>query len=140
MSLSSYIIKPHGLVFRTEIRAMIESSGLVIAESKHVILPMWALERIYYDLAEKYRSAIFRQYEGAFVEVGLVRGERAVEKLLCIAGRELDPIDCAPESIRFKFGKHEPHMVDGIRCYANVIHRPRNESEAVDGVIIFNML
>ncbi len=140
MSESSYIIKPHALAFRAEIRTMIESTGLIITQSKRVVLPTWALKRIYYDLAERYRNAVFRQYENAYIEAGLVIGKDAVEKLLCIAGRELDPVDCAPESIRFKFGSREPSMVDGVRCYANIIHRPRNESEAAESVRIFHIL
>lgn len=140
MSASSYIIKPHGLMFREEIRAMIESGGLVIIKSKRIILPEWALKKIYYDLAEKYRRAVFRQYAGAFVEIGLVSGEDAIEKLFHIAGTELDPIDCDPGSIRFKFGSREPFIVDGIRCYDNIIHRPRDESEASEGVEIFYAL
>lgn len=140
MSESSYIIKPHGLMFCEEIRVMIEAGGLVITESKRIILPQWALKKIYYDLAEKYRNAVFRQYAGMLVEAGLVSGENAVEKLLRIAGTELDPIDCAPGSIRFKFGSREPFFVDGVRCYDNIIHRSRNESEATEGVKIFHAL
>ena len=140
MSASSYIIKPHGLIFHEEIRAMIEASGLIIIESKRVVLPEWALKRIYYDLAEKYRNAVFRQYTDAIIEVGLVSGENAIEKLFYVAGTELDPIDCAPGSIRFKFGGREPFIVDGIRCYDNIIHRPRNESEAAEGIEIFYTL
>lgn len=135
-----YIIKPHGLVFRGEVRAMIEAGGLTISKSKSLIMPRWALEIIYSDLPERYRSAVFKPLVDGLVEAGLVVGKNAISTLLRIAGTELDPIDCSPESIRFKFGGRKPLMIDGVRYYQNIIHRSRNMMEAEKDVEVFHML
>lgn len=140
METSFYVIKPHGLVFREEVRATIEGAGLIITESKKLVMHEWALEIIYSDLPEKYRKAVFQSFKDAFVEVGLVKGENAIETLLQITGTELDPADCAPCSIRFKFGGRKPFMIDGVRCYANIIHRPKNKTEAEIGIKVFRVL
>ena len=140
METSYYVIKPHGSVFREEVRAMIEGAGLTITECKRLMMHGWALEKIYSDLPEKYRDAVFRPFKGKLVEVGLVVGENAIDRLLQITGTELDPVDCAPGSIRFKFGGREPLMIDGVRCYTNIIHRPRNKTEAEIGIRVFRTL
>ncbi len=140
LETSYYVIKPHGLVFRKKVRAMIECAGLTIIESKELVMHRWALEIIYSDLPEKYRDAVFLQFKDKSVEVGLVMGKNAVDELLQITGTELDPADCAPGSIRFKFGRHEPLIIDGVRCYTNIIHRPRNKLEANNGIKVFRML
>ena len=119
---------------------MIESVGLTITESKELVMHMWALEIIYSDLPEKYRDVVFRTFKEKLVEVGLVIGENAIDKLLQITGTELDPVDCAPGSVRFKFGGRELFMIEGVRCYTNIIHRPRNKTEAENGIKVFRML
>lgn len=140
LKTSFYIIKPHGLVFLEEVRAMIEGGGLIISESKRIVMPHWALEIIYSDLPERYRSAVFQPFVDTFVEAGLVVGKNAIDMFLQIAGTELDPVDCAPESIRSKFGGRKPLMIDGVRCFKNIIHRSRNREEAEQDVKVFRML
>lgn len=140
LETSFYIIKPHGLVFLEEVRAMIEGGGLIISESKRLVVPHWALEIIYSDLPKRYRSAVFKPFVGAFAEAGLVVGRDAVNTLLQIAGTEINPVDCAPESIRFKFGARKPLMIDNVRCYKNIIHRSRNRKEAEEDVKVFHIL
>lgn len=140
METSFYIIKPHSLIFREIIREMIEGVGLIITDYKKVVLPYWALEIVYSDMRENYRSAIFQAYSDVTVEAGLVSGKNAISTLLQIAGTELDPADCAPESIRFKFGEREPIMINGIKYYKNVIHRSRDMMEAEKDTRVFHML
>lgn len=140
LETSFFIIKPHGLVFLEEVKAMIKSGGLIISESKRLVMPHWALEIIYSDLPERYRSAVFKPFVDAFVEVGLVVGENAIDTLLQIAGTEIDPVDCALGSIRSKFGGPKPIMIDGVRYYENIIHRSRNREEAEKDVKVFRTL
>jgi len=140
LETSFYIIKPHGLVFLKEARAMIEGGGLIISEVKRLVMPHWALEAIYSDLPERYRNSVFKPFVNAFVEAGLVVGRDAVNTLLQIAGTEIDPVDCAPESIRFKFGARKPLMIDNVIYYKNIIHRSRNKEEAEKDVRVFRML
>ena len=118
---------------------MIESVGLVIAESKIVVMDGRALEIIYSDLDKRFRKVIFQLFRNTPVEITLVTGENAIDALLEIAGTELDPVDCAPNSIRFRLGGRKPLMIDGVRCYANIIHRPRNQTEAEKGIELFRM-
>ena len=116
---------------------MIEAGGLIIVENKNLILPNWALNIIYSDLPERYKDAVFKLFKNAFVEVGLVIGEDAINKLFKITGTELDPVDCAPGSIRSRFGGREPFIIDGVRCYTNIIHRSRNKMEAEKDIEVF---
>ena len=140
LETSFYIIKPHGLIFLKEIRAMIEDGDLIISESKRLVIPQWAIEIIYSDLPKRYRNAVFKPFVDAFVEAGLVVGKNAINTLLQITGTKLDPADCTPKSIRFKFGWQKPFMVNGVRCYKNIIHRSRNKAEAEKDVKVFRML
>lgn len=140
METSYYIIKPHGMVFREKVRKMIEGAGLVIAESKIVVMDGRALEIIYSDLDERFRRVVFQLFRNTPVEMALVTGKNAIDALLEIAGTELDPVDCAPNSIRFMLGGRRPLMIDGVRCYVNIIHRPRNQSEAEKGIELFRIL
>lgn len=140
LETSFFIIKPHGLMFIEEVKTMIKDGGLIISQSKRLVMPRWALEIIYSDLPERYRSAVFKPFVGVSVETGLVIGENAVDTLLQIAGTEIDPVDCAPESIRSKFGGREPLMIDGVRYYKNIIHRSRSREEAEKDVKVFHML
>lgn len=140
LETSFYMIKPHGLIFIEEVKAMIEGSGLIISEVARIVMPRLALEAIYTDLPEKYRDSVFKPFVNAFVEAGLVVGRDAVNTLLQIAGTEIDPVNCAPESIRFRFGARKPIMIDGVKCYKNIIHRSRNREEAKQDVKVFRML
>lgn len=140
LETSFYIIKPHGLVFLKEVRAMIEDGGLIISEAKRVVVPRWALEVIYSDLPERYRDSVFKPFVNTFVEAGLVVGKDAVNTLLQITGTEIDPVDCAPESIRFKFGARKPLMINNVKYYENIIHRSRNREEAKKDTKVFHML
>ena len=140
METSFYIIKPHGLMIRDEVIAMIEANGLVIPENKKLILPVWTLKIIYSDLLEKYMRVVFQPFENSLVEVGLVIGENAIDRLLQITGTELDPVDCANGTIRSKFGGREPLMIDGVRYYTNIIHRSRNKMEAEKDINVFRIL
>ncbi len=119
---------------------MIESGGLTISEVKEVVVPRWALEIIYSDLPERYRNSVFKPFVNTPVETGLVVGKDAVNTLLRIAGTEIDPVNCSPESIRFKFGARKPVMIDGVIYYKNVIHRSRNKEEARQDVEVFRVL
>ena len=140
METSFYIIKPHGSVFRKEIHTMIQVNGLIISETKNLVLPVWALKIIYSDLLEKYHNAVFQLYKNMAAEAGLVIGRDAINKLLQIVGTERDPVDCAPNSIRFTFGGREPLMIDGVRCYTNIIHQSRNKMEAEKEIRVFHAL
>ena len=140
METSFYIIKPHGLMIRKKVVAMIKAGGLTIIEKKSLILPDWALKIIYSDLPEKYSDVVFQPFKNACSEVGLVVGEDAINKLLKITGTELDPTDCAYGTIRHEFGGREPFMIDGVRCYTNIIHRSRDKIEAKKDIDVFRAL
>ena len=50
METSFFIIKPHGLIIRDMVITMIKTGGLIITESKNLILPDWALKIIYWPI------------------------------------------------------------------------------------------
>ncbi len=139
METTVYLIKPEGMAYKEQIRKIIERKGLAIAERKTIVLPEWAIKSIYPDLPSDLLIAT-RAMLSSPVEMGIVIGERAVQRLFILAGMETSPATCAPGSIRFLFGAKEPIIFGKIMYYANVLHRPKNHAEADRGVELFHKL
>jgi nucleoside diphosphate kinase len=138
MTTSLYMIKPEAMSRREEIREYI-GRHLALGEVKTVQLPNWAIEELYDDLTDDLRHAT-RIALSSPVELGLVHGKGAVLKLLQLAGEKTAPEECYPESIRYRFGVHEPMIVGSARYFLNAIHRPKTPSEAALHVDLFGRL
>lgn len=138
MSLSLYMIKPEAMMRREEIRACI-SRRLVLSEVKTMRLPDWALDELYDDLTVELRSATRIALTDS-VELGLVSGEDAITELLQLAGENTSPSECHPDSIRYRFGVHQPMMLGGATYFLNAIHRPKSSAEAAAHIALFGKL
>lgn len=97
------------------------------------------MDELYEDLTDDLRHAT-RIALGNPVELGLVHGEDAVMKLLRLAGEKTAPAECHPDSIRYRFGVHEPMLVGSARYFLNAIHRPKTPAEATLHIDLFRRL
>lgn len=122
---SFFIIKPEGLTWSREIKHMItEGGGLVINETKIVVLTSDDVDILYHDDQNTELIKTIKKYlVGKKVEAGIVVGEQAAERLSDICGNNFRPSDNTVETIRGKFGKKEPIILDGKEYYLNVIHK-----------------
>ncbi|NCU28280.1 MAG: hypothetical protein EOM85_01240 [Candidatus Moranbacteria bacterium] len=135
---TSFIIKPDGMVNRSAIRDMILKSGLVITESKILLLPKWAIE-ILYDNVPANILVAKEEYFSSPVEVGLIEGENAIETFFELCGSKTRPSECDPGTIRAIFGKASPTLIKGVDYFLNAIHRP-NREEAVKNIELIKSL
>lgn len=138
MDRSLYMIKPEAMPFNGEIREHIGHS-LAIVAIKSMLLPSWAIDVLYGDLAGNLRIAANIALDG-IIELGLVQGDDAVQKLLEIAGKFTKPSDCHPNSLRYIYGVWEPMKLGEAEYYKNAIHRPRTDEEAILHINLFAKL
>jgi nucleoside diphosphate kinase len=107
MEKSVFIIKPEGMKHHAEIFQMFGDAGLTIVSMAPVSLTERALAQLYPDLLEEngelWQATVARMKNQQCL-MGIVEGEDAIVKLLNLSGRETDPRQCAPHSIRARFG------------------------------------
>lgn len=139
MEETMYIIKPEAMISYRTIRKLIQGVGLVIGQTKNLVMTEWALKKMYPDLSKDLWNATCLSFT-APVEIGLVTGENAVKVLFNFVGTETAPSECDHLSLRFKFGKRDPFIIGTMKYYANAIHRPKNRREAKRDVRLFHQL
>lgn len=128
--LSIYVIKPEGMRFRKAIRELIISGGLRICQTRAGMLSEKHLRSLYPDLAPDLWRATVKFMRCGKCEVGLVEGDDAIVRLLDITGHSTNPNECEPRTVRNQFGAKLPDPVGSAMYYRNVIHRPKNCTEA----------
>jgi nucleoside diphosphate kinase len=131
---SAYLIKPRGMDHRSEIRSLIQQFGLEIISFHSVIVSLEQVRLLYPAAQGIVFKAICCELEDEECEIGLVanyRNERhAIEKLASAIGRSTRPSECTPDSVRHRFGDHEPQLISGTVTYwYNAAHCARNEHE-----------
>lgn len=127
-----YIIKPEGMNIRGKIRQMIRKGGLEIREHGLVLLNQDILDSLYENLRSDIRYAIYKFLTIRKVEVGIVYGTNAFRRMIQICGEHLDPMLCAPGTIRREFGWRKPVNIGGKKnffYYGNIIHRAKKPLE-----------
>jgi nucleoside diphosphate kinase len=141
-----YIIKPEWLSRREAIRDMLMLSGLNIVDEVTVRLTESELRALYpISTPTCLWDAILDHMAGKECEVGIVEGNDAVHKLVTVCGRNINPAQCPYKTIRGRFGDELSRVVgwsDGrpVWYHPNVIHRPRDEEEAVRHLQIAKVL
>lgn len=121
------------------IREIINKDGLIIVRKKILLLPEWAIDILYPKLSLDLKIITITMLATP-VEIGFVRGNEAVKRLLILSGNDVDPARCDSESIRFRFGKRNAIMFGATAYYANAIHRPRNKAESERDIALFHRL
>lgn len=138
MNTSLYMIKPEAMNSRNEIRDRIKNELAVVA-IKTILLPSWVIDELYTDLNDSLRNATNIALSDP-VELGIVQGDHAVERLLDIAGKNTKPSECHSTTIRYQYGKWDPILVGGVAYYMNAIHRPKNDEEANAHISLFDRI
>lgn len=129
MEISFYIIKPEAIQFTDEIQKLIISTGLKINTSTKILLPTTFIEELCFDYSKEIIEVTKYFLCNEICEVGIVKGDSALEKLYVISGTETDPNKCNTGTIRNLFGIKAPQIFNGIKYYKNAIHRPKTKEE-----------
>ena len=125
--------------FRKIIRDMIQKAGLAIIRHHEVSLTPEVLEQLYPGLDPEIMAVTKQALLDKVCEIGLIRGDDAIARLLEICGKNVDPKQCAHNTIRNLFGRRTPIRNNSgtIVYYFNIIHRPKNKSEAERDLAIY---
>ena len=133
-----FFLKPEANPHVIEIVARITEAGLNVEPRGRLALSAWALKRLYPGLSEKLQEATNRHLLDAHVFVYAVSGENAINLLVDLAGRNVNPKKCGPKTIRRLYGSKQPIAIGpGLFYYRNGIHRPQNAEEAARDLALF---
>lgn len=128
------IIKPEGLMFCHEIwRVIAQVCGLSMAEPRRCVLPVWALEELYPDLAKEKGElwiATLDHLSHSESEIMTIEGEDAISVILDQCGHDTVPAKCAEGTFRRRFGGKDPCFYGKKQYWRNIVHRPKNKEEA----------
>lgn len=124
-----YVIKPEAMAFSREIEQLLLSVDLVTIVSRQTMFTSRDLRVLYGDLPPIIQKATNLAFTGP-VKVGVVAAPSAVGRLLAIAGEATAPAQCAPGTIRYRYGHHEPIRLNGYPYFKNAFHRASTVEEA----------
>ena len=131
------IIKPDGLQHSTEIIRLLISSGIPVCERKRMTYTKELVDQLYNHMSTGARAQIKTNFVGKCGLALLVRAP-SIRRLLAVAGVHSDPRQCAPNSIRFRFGTHGiPERIDDWDWWDNAFHRPVDMREAKRDLNLF---
>jgi nucleoside diphosphate kinase len=139
VNVSPYLIKPEAYACCGAIRARLEDAGLRIVFHKPYRLSAQDVEFLYAGVEPADLAALAEALCCGDVEIGLVTGVRAVERLLECSGRATDPGDCERGTIRREFGHLSARIICGRPIFLNAIHRPKSEAEARTSILYFGL-
>ena len=128
------------MVYRVEIRRIINSAGLKVVRTGVAAIQTTLLDELYGDLTADLRKAVHLFMGSGVSEVGEVKGDRAVERLLAVRGESIDPAMCGPDTVRGRFGFKKPELVGQASYFRNAIHCPRTNAEAERNLQLFAKL
>ena len=132
MERSLFFIRPEAMVHREEIFDAIKRRGLVIIYHDEVRIFKHILKALYSHVRPEVFEKLTKQLWDRQCVVGIVEGEKSIEKLVEIIGHETHPAKCHPGSLRREFGNHAPGME-----HENVCHRPKTEEEFLENIKAF---
>jgi nucleoside diphosphate kinase len=72
--------------------------------------------------------------------MGIVEGEGAIAKLLEVVGESTDPRQCAPHTIRARFGTEPLNWQGHFVYFQNVMHRSKTPDEVKRDIELFKAL
>ncbi len=125
-----YIIKPEAIAFSKEISKSISDLGLTIVTKRVGKLPMNLVDKIYFDSPREIIEATKYFMFSEPCEVGIVQGIDAINRLKLKCGASTNPLECEHQSIRYKYGIHNPKKYKGTTYYQNAIHFSKTKEEA----------
>lgn len=141
MEESIYIIKPEAYPQREKIRQQIIDSKLkIVSKFEGLKISPDILNEFYSSVEAQLRNAMIRYLEEGFVEIGCVRGENAIQKMIEITGFHFNPAECAPNTIRAVYGSKEPFNYGGQIIFKNAIHRTHPRDADTESIVYWNKI
>lgn len=136
-----YLVKPEGRFHKPEIRRRIEAAGLEIVKRELAHISEWTTRQLYPDMPMEIGEETAKHLADQLCEVGLVRGENAIARLLQLRGLFKNPAECAEGTIRRDlFSSRPPVFLEhGLVYYENGFHCPQNIVEEVRDRKIFGL-
>jgi nucleoside diphosphate kinase len=131
---SVFMLKPESMSHKEEIMSMIEKSGILIKEWRHLKLEEHQLRSMYPDAVGEIWHKTKEKLLDKEVLAAIVEGDDVVEKLYKVCGENTKPFLCEPGSIRNLF--KDITSQDGV-LHQNIIHRPKNQKEAEEHLVLF---
>lgn len=138
--LAVYIVKPEAMASRDAIRREIENAGFSIVGATVTCLDSQAIDEIYPGLSPELRQASVRFLCDTPVEIAVVSHKRATRELVAFAGESVNPCDCAPGTLRRRYGRREPDTSFGRAYFFNAVHRSSCSVDAEREVRVFERL
>lgn len=133
-SRSLYIIKPEAFRFRSRIRRQIMASELTVVLTCEFVLDSEQAHDVYRALPLDRKIPAVRSLFGGPVEIGVVEGSRAVERLVSICGTHSVPSECSPGTIRREFGTGWDLSDPAVPILRNAIHRCKSAAQAAETI------
>lgn len=129
MAESGYVIKPEAFAFRVLIRERLSRAGLRVTSYTTAKLTREDVRGLYPAARPDVLAALEVAMCRGDVEVGLLDADDVTARLLLVAGAELAPGKCNPETIRRDFGQPTPEIILGKEVFLNAFHRPVSQEE-----------
>lgn len=133
-----YLIKPEAIRYSQDIRSRLKEAGLFIEFHRLVVLDEQTIMSVYRDLSADIMNATLRHLIGQECELGIVRGESAISKLLIASGLQTSPAACHFSSIRHIYGVKEPDVAGTGVYWRNAIHRTKSIGEVEENMKAFS--
>ncbi len=138
MSNALYLVKPDAYVHRDEIKTIM-GSVCDIKLSLDVLLDEELIAGLYpYDAKQQWFSEVVTYLSNGKSELNIV-STCNYNLFQSTIGLDRDPLNCSPDSIRFKFGKGKKSM-NGFDIYKNAVHRTKNIEEFSKDYAVFQHL
>jgi|GEM_PF-3524314 len=131
---SVYLIQPEAENLSSLIRAIIQSTGLLIATSRIIKMDEVIVRGMWPQMSDKLLRERVIHFEGRLCEAGIVTGKNVIARLMAIAGDKENPQDCGDRTIRFLCGSSLGIYVENQAYYWNGIWYAKDQDE-VDRVI-----
>jgi len=137
-----YIIKPEAIHRADEVRADI-SKRFEIVDYLRIALTkddVRLLSKL--DLGYKVDEELFEAFQyflrSGVVEVGIIRGQDAVNRFFNFCGEYPDPTCCDENTLRSIYGNKFPGIHLGVTFYLNGVHKSSTSQEAYYEVGLYN--
>lgn len=86
---------------------------------------------------ETIKHLAWRQKHGNECMLFLIAGNNAIEQLANHAGRHIDPHQCEPHTIRFRYGEPAHNFGNELIYFPNAIHYSKDAEEAKQDTTLF---
>ncbi len=124
-----FIIKPDGFDRREEIKSEI-SDWFDITYTAIFDFGESLVAKIYpTDIGKPYYKALIEYMSEKPCELGIIKGDSAIDKFFEIAGKYSDPKKCEKNTLRYRYGRGLDITKSGLTIIKNAVHRVKTREE-----------